>query len=56
MQWIKYILEGRIMSMKEKRKRYNYTIKYNMEMKYTEYKGENCIYHERKILHDMKML
>ena len=27
-----------------------------MEMKYTEHKGENCIYYERKILHDMKML
>ena len=26
-----------------------------MEMKYTEHKGENCIYYERK-LHDMKML
>ena len=39
-----------------KRKRYNYTIKYNIEMKYTEYKGENCIYYKRKLLHDMKML
>ena len=27
-----------------------------MEVKYTEYKGENCIHYERKILHDMKML
>ena len=27
-----------------------------MEMKYIEYKGENCIYYERKILHNMKML
>ena len=28
-----------------------------MEMKYTEHKGENCIYYERKIIvHDMKML
>ena len=27
-----------------------------MEMKYTERKGENGVYYERKILHDMKML
>ena len=27
-----------------------------MEMKYTEHKGENCMYYKTKILHDMKML
>ena len=27
-----------------------------MEMEYTEHKGENCVYYERKILHGMKML
>ena len=26
-----------------------------MEMKYTEHKGEICIYYERKLLHDIKM-
>ena len=31
-------------------------MKYNMEIEYTEYKEENCIYYKRKILHDMKML
>ena len=34
MQWIKYILKGRIMSTNEKRKRYNYTIKYNKDERY----------------------
>ena len=24
-------------------------MKYNMEMEYTEYKGEDCIYYKRKI-------
>ena len=27
-----------------------------VEMKYTEYKGENCIYYERKILHNTELL
>ena len=27
-----------------------------MEVNNTEYKGENCIYYKRKILHDMKTL
>ena len=55
MQYIKYILKGRIISMNEKEKD---TIilksiikeKYNMEMEYTGYKGQNCIQNERKIL------
>ena len=29
MQWIKYILNGRIIAMNEKEKRYDYTEKYN---------------------------
>ena len=34
MQWIKYILKGRIISANEKDKRYHYTIKYNKDEQY----------------------
>ena len=50
MQWIKYILKGRIMSTNEKEKD---TIilksiikKYDMEMEYTGCKGVSCVYYE----------
>ena len=28
----------------------------DMEMKYIEYKRENCVYYKRKIVHDIRML
>ena len=51
MQWIKYILKGRIMSTNEKEKgmiilKSIIKKKYNMEVKCTEYKGVNCVYYE----------
>ena len=55
MQWIKYILKGRVISANEKTKDtiiWKSIIKMNntVERKYTKYKGVDCIYHNNNMI------